>query len=603
MLLYLTLLPFAVIVLYRTCRLVTNYVAAWRFGLPTILLPVTHEDVLWLLLRPLFSWVPRLPFGLGSWYLYTDIGWPLEDGIKTVSELGETFVLVSPGRNQIVTAYPPAVERVYKDLKTWIIPEPFSQVFTFYGQNVSSLNGADWQRHRKITAPAFNDQNMGQVWATSTRRAADILTRFPSDDDDDETASAATTAAAPTRRTIADLRGDFEVLAMDVFAAVGFGQDGLELMSIPPGHKLTLMDSLGFILSHVFTTIIFAGLNVPDYLLPPVLRRLQLSVAEFKRYMEEAVLRQMRASSSGGGSRSDGSSSLLAAMVNANEAEKTVHVGTKADTRGSAATPRPSYLTDSELYGNLFVFNLAGYETTASTLSFALPYLALHPEIQDWVMEEVDACCTGSRSEDLIYEEAYPKLVRCLALMHETLRLAGPVGQMLRSPTVPTELPIVTGDGHRSITVEPDMLVSAHFYGLHLSPRWGRDAAQFDPRRFVSVSSATGEEALYVPPSTAAAKDKEEAEGDTGEGGPMYAAWLFGARICPGKKFSQVEFVAVMACIMSQYRIEVLREQDESEDAAKARLSAVLEEKFFNVSAHLRRPKDAGVTFVRRRAI
>lgn len=339
-LIYFILLPLVLLAGHRLYRLAVNYVAARRLGIPIIVLPVSFEDTWWILLKPLFAWVKNLPFGLGSWYAYTDIGWPTEDGIATVSKLGETFVLVSSNRNQIVTAYPPAVERVYKDTKTFIRPDPFTQVFTFYGQNLSSLNGHDWQRHRKITAPAFNDQNMRYVWDQSIQRAREIC-QFKNEDG----------------RSIAELRSDFELLAMHVLASVGFGQDSAALTSIPPGHRLTLMESLGFILKHILTAIIFAGIRLPDAFLPSLLRKLKLSVSEFRLYMQEAVLHQMNQKGS------QGTASLLGAMVNANEAEKQL--------QSKTSSSRASYLTDSELYGNLFVFNLAGFETTAGSMTFA----------------------------------------------------------------------------------------------------------------------------------------------------------------------------------------------------------------------------------------
>ena len=76
--------------------------------------------------------------------------------------------------------------------------------------------------------------------------------------------------------------------------------------------------------------------------------------------------------------------------------------------------------------------------------------------------------------------------------------------------------------------------------------------------------------------------------------------WIFGPRVCPGKKFSQVEFVAIVAHIMSEYRVEMLRADGESEEGARSRLMGVLEGKYFNISTHLKRPEDAGVRFVRR---
>ncbi|KAI1610189.1 putative cytochrome P450 [Exophiala viscosa] len=519
-LIYAVLLPFVLLVSYRSYRLIVNYAAARRLGVPIILLPVSFEDAWWTLLKPLFAWVQHLPWGLGLWYDYSDIGWPTEDGYKTVSRLGD-----------LVTTYPPAIERIYKDTKTFIRPDPFTQIFAFYGQNLTSQNGQGWQRHRKITAPAFNEQNMRYVW--------------------DELHNE-------------HLRSDFELLAMHVLTAVGFGQDSASLTSTPPGHRLTLMQALSFILRHIFTTIIFGNIKIPDALLPSVLRQLKVAVAEFRLYMQEAVLQQMNQKGS------KDRTSLLGAMVSANEAEKQV--------QSEVPSSRASYLTDDELYGNIFLFKVAGFETTA------VPYLAAYPEIQDWVREEVDAVLPAKGTVD--YAQTYPKLVRCLAVLYETLRTAGHVAQLVRAPSTTTMLPVPSDQpgGHaKTIAIEPNLLVSAHFHALHLSPRWGPDSLEFKPQRFVAVAE-DGSETLTVP------------QGDSA----MYAAWSFSPIICPGKKFSQVEFVAVVAYILSRYRIEPHQEAGETTEGARARLMGVLDDKYFNISTHLKRPEAAKVRFVKR---
>lgn len=483
--LFIFLSPLILFILYRSYNLVNNYIAARQFNLPLIVLPTSLEEPLWILLRPFFGWVESLPFGLGKWYRYTDLGWPMQDGVETVERLGETFVLVTPTHNQIVSAYPGIAEHIHRDVKNWILPESFSQAFTFYGQNVSSLNGADWQRHRKITAPAFNDHTMRYVWEESVDRATKDLDFL-----------------LKGKATLADLRTDFSVLAMNVLLAVGFGQENTALTTIPPGHQLTLMDSLGFVLKNVFVSILFAGVKAPDFMLPPILRQLKLSVHEFRMYMEEAILRHMKTGKTS-------KPSLLQAMVSANEAEK----NQKQATSGG----KVPYLTNSELYGNLFVFNLAGYETTAGTMTFALPYLALHPEVQAWVIEEVDKYLVTPSSD---YQETYPKLVRCMAFMYETLRMASPGTQMLRTPLVPTVVPIADKSSdpniQTSITVPPNTYISGHFWAMHYSPRWGPDVNVFNPKRFV-MTNAEGEEQLAMP-------------ADKGLSA-MFLPWVFGARV------------------------------------------------------------------------
>ena len=548
MLHYIALAPVLFFVTFRTWRLIRNYLIARKVDLPMILLPVSFEDAWWIPLRPLFAWVERLPLGLGNWYLFTDMGWPTADGNKTVVRLGENFVLVSPSSNQLVSCYPAGIQHVFRDPRRFIAPESQSQLFAVYGQNVSSTNGADWQRHRKITALAFTEKTFHHVWAEAIKRTKDIDFINPI-------------------RTLSGIRSTFDVLAMHVLVSVGFGQD-TSLTAVPPGHRESLMESLGFILRHIILTIIFSGLKAPDFLLPNALKRLKVAVADFRLYMEEAVLRHMQQQTST--KARTGTTSLLEAMVNANEAEKQ---------QLQSHTGRPSYLTESELYGNLFVFNLAGYETTASSFTFALSYLATNPDKQKWVTEEIDAHYRAANSRP--YDEIYPKLVRCQALMYETLRLASPAPLIVREPTSPLDVPIITSEGERMITVDRGTVIGCHFYGSHLSPRWGADAATFNPARFVSASSS-GAEKLVVPSEV------------------LYVPWGSGPRNCPAKKFSQVEFVAVIAQLLSEYRVEPLKLETETVEMARQRLEGVLDEKYFNISAHLKRPGDAGVKFVKR---
>ena len=75
-------------------------------------------------------------------------------------------------------------------------------------------------------------------------------------------------------------------------------------------------------------------------------------------------------------------------------------------------------LTDEEIFGNIFAFNLAGHETTANTLATSLVLLAANPECQAWLVEEVQHVLGNSGGmEDWKYDECFPNLKRCLAVM------------------------------------------------------------------------------------------------------------------------------------------------------------------------------------------
>lgn len=518
-----------------------TYKEAQLLGLPIVLIPVSYEDAWWLPLRPLFAWVQNLPLRLGSWYVYTEMGWPTVDGRNTSMRLGENFVLCSPTAIQLVTCHAPAILKTSRDHSDWVMPPAQSQVFAFFGQNVTSTQGAEWQRHRRIIGPSFNERAMDEVWRETSARVASL--------DFNES------------YTLGKLRGVFDLVAMQILATVGFGQEA-ELTKIRPGHKLSFMDSLSFILKNIILTVLFNSLKAPGWMLPSTLKRLKLSVSEFRAHMRELVRNETQSPIK--------KATLLSTMVSANETAK-------SEVSEKQVQGRPKYLTEEELWGNLFVFNLAGYETTASALSFALPYMAAYPEVQRWMTEEVDDIYT----QDSDYAETFPRLVRCLAWMHEVMRLASPAPLFTRTPTAPQTLPITTIKGSREVVIRPGIQVGWHLYGGHLSPRWGTDALEFNPARFISRNS-DGTESVAVPD------------------GVLFFAWAGGPRVCPGKKFSQVEFVALVANILSRYRVEVVAHGNETEPEARQRLLSVMGEKYFNISAHFKRPEDAAVRFVSR---
>jgi len=57
-----------------------------------------------------------------------------------------------------------------------------------------------------------------------------------------------------------------------------------------------------------------------------------------------------------------------------------------------------------------------------------------------------------------------------------------------------------------------------------------------------------------------------------------YFPWSDGPQNCPGAKFAQVEFIAVLACLLRDHRVGILREKDESFESARARALATAED-------------------------
>jgi cytochrome P450 len=57
-----------------------------------------------------------------------------------------------------------------------------------------------------------------------------------------------------------------------------------------------------------------------------------------------------------------------------------------------------------------------------------------------------------------------------------------------------------------------------------------------------------------------------------------YFPWSDGPQNCPGAKFAQVEFVAVITCLLRDHRVEILREHNESFENARKRALATTED-------------------------
>lgn len=201
---------------------------------------------------------------------------------------------------------------------------------------------------------------------------------------------------------------DTATLALHVLTSVGFGlsysfHGGVR--NLPEGHSMTYRDALSLCLRNIITFAILPKKVLTSSLLPKKLRSLGVAMKEFQRYMEEMLAHERSMTAK----REHGTSNLMGSLVRASEeAQKS------SDDNDSAHLG----LTDDEIFGNIFAFNLAGHETTANTLAASIVLLAAKPEFQDWLTEEVNHVFKGADSWTYWeYGESFPRLQRCLAVM------------------------------------------------------------------------------------------------------------------------------------------------------------------------------------------
>ena len=98
-----TLLVSATWAFYSWYCLLLNYLTARTIGVLIVLIPISPENPVWMLVDKKFfiPFFERLPFGSGSFTRYNWRGWEFKDKNKSHLEMGDVFVVVSPGRNAL----------------------------------------------------------------------------------------------------------------------------------------------------------------------------------------------------------------------------------------------------------------------------------------------------------------------------------------------------------------------------------------------------------------------------------------------------------------------------------------------------------------------
>ncbi|RZT18171.1 cytochrome P450 [Mycobacterium sp. BK558] len=188
-------------------------------------------------------------------------------------------------------------------------------------------------------------------------------------------------------------------------------------------------------------------------------------------------------------------------------------------------TDRP--LTDAEISNDLLIFMLAGHDTTATALTYALWILGHHPEVQQRVAAE--AAAIGDRE---LTPADVSRLGYTVQVLHEAVRLCPPAAGVARVVTRDIEV-----TGYR---VEKGSLVALGLYALHHDPELWPDPMAFDPDRFS--------------PENVQARDRWQ-----------FLPFLGGGRPCIGEHFARLETTLALATVIRAMTVESLDDDFECE--------------------------------------
>ncbi len=256
--------------------------------------------------------------------------------------------------------------------------------------------------------------------------------------------------------------------------------------------------------------------------------------------------------------------------------------GITAESASKGEASRQS-LSDDEILGNAFVFILAGHETTANSIHFCLALLALNIAAQRHLQSDLDEIFQGRPPSQWDYDQDIPKLFGSMAgaIMNEELRLIPPVTGIPKSSPKGSPQPLIVNGkkctvpentcvlfvapaAHRNPNQWPTGPPSDPGHPTHPLSNTDNDLEEFKPERWLLDPNSkpssttmpnqdTDTDASSLGVNTAA--DTSSALYRPQKG--AYIPFSEGYRSCLGRRFAQVEILAVLALIFSQYSVEL----------------------------------------------
>ena len=129
------------------------------------------------------------------------------------------------------------------------------------------------------------------------------------------------------------------------------------------------------------------------------------------------------------------------------------------------------------------VLLVAGYDTTGTTLAFALYELAKNQDIQERLRSEVEEKTNGDPDKALTYDDLQ-SMTYLDQIISETLRFHTPIAILQRATTKEYSIP------GTNFTIEKDTSVWTNVMGIHFDSKNYANPFVFDPDHFTKEAKS-----------------------------------------------------------------------------------------------------------------
>ncbi|KAK4705780.1 7SK snRNA methylphosphate capping enzyme, partial [Phenoliferia sp. Uapishka_3] len=475
-----------------------------------------------------FGLLPRIPYiNCGDQYTWRERNALFSD--RNTSDV-ISLVSVFPPARAFHLADPLAIKTVLADRQRYTKPTHLYRALGHYGMNLAVGEGEVFRRHKKIVTGSFTEKTNEFAWIEAARVVEELLGEW--DHNLAKGVDGHLEVKVPDFLRLTLKAGLFIILATSFSARPPW--DDNEPSALPAGHRLSFREVM-----HGVVTGSMVKVMAPEwsYKLPiQRLRHVDECYREFGLYIRESIAERRKLASDPRESEA-GRKDLLGALLYASNLEKDEDgdgVGDNTDEKKRAT------LSDDELMGNMYLFLVAGHETTANTLAFVFTLLALYPEEQERLFQHVT---------DVLPPDAEPsfadfnKLTRVHAVFNETLRLfpaAVVIPKFAVQDTVIPTSPLEDGTPGSNVFVPKWTEIYINNVALGRNQKyWGEDADVFRPDRFIDAPDGS-----YRWPRDA------------------FLGFSAGQRACIGQKFATVTSTAIISLILRNYSVHLPEDLD-----------------------------------------
>lgn len=142
----------------------------------------------------------------------------------------------------------------------------------------------------------------------------------------------------------------------------------------------------------------------------------------------------------------------------------------------------------------------------------------------------------------------------------------------------------------REYSVPAKTMVILNITAIHTHPKhWGKDSLIWRPSRWIT-SSHNSTQTLGLRGDE---KHREDEEWQPEAG--TFFPWSDGSKVCPGMRFSKVEFVAVLSTLLRHHHVEPRSHAGENKEDARRRTLSVLGDCRFAMTLYMADPRSVAM--------